>query len=159
MNPKINDYSVLLNDLRFAYNNFFIDEYGIVSDNDNKEYRDQRLATTLRFSLLYCSCIKNLYDIKYGTNRIGPNDYIFQALTNIYIFNSFMNICILEYQMYDDIGTGKAIYYPCEQMADFFFNNPNNKTILKAYLDSEMDNIIQIQEGKEAKTLKKESSY
>ena len=78
---------------------------------------------------------------------IGPRDYVFQALTNTSIFSSFMDICIREYQMYGDIGNGKTMYYPHEQMANFLFINYENKNIIKAYLDIEMDNIINIQKG------------
>ncbi len=151
-----NDYSSLLENLRYVYNNYFIDEKGIISDNDFKEYNDQKLAINLKFILLYCSCFKKIYIVKYGSEMIGPRDYIFQALTNTSIFNSFMDICIREYQMYGDIGTGNTMYYPYDQMANFLFINYDNKKIIKAYLDSEMDNIINIQNGlQESKKLTK----
>ena len=153
MYPKTHDYSFLLDDLRIAYNNYYLNQDDTLVDNNNKKIEDRKLAINLKFSLLYCLCFKKLYEI-HKDKTVNPNEYIFQALTNYHIFNSFMNICIREYQMYGDVGTGKVVYYPYEQIIHFFTIDYEKKNMLKAYLNSEMDNIINIQQNN-IKTLKK----
>ncbi len=155
MYPKTHDYSNLLDELKSAYFNYFLDSDGILYNNNYEETNDEKAKAEVMFSMIYWLFFEKMYELKKGKENVSPNECIHLAFNDYNIFNSFMNICILEYQMYDDIGTGNTIYYPYEQMADFFFNEPGNKKVLKHYLDIVMEDIIKIQEGKAQKLLRK----
>ena len=119
------DCSFLLNNLRYAYFNYDV--------NKDSKGRNSFLANNYKFSIVYCLAYRTLYRM----DSIDPADnmdnyYIAKALSDYGIFNSFMNNCINEYNIYGDVGTGKISYAPYESLALYIFNSPTRK---KTFMD------------------------
>ena len=129
------NYSLLLDILRYAHDNYQINKEGNIINDYNVVEQNNCAIATVRFSYLYSLAYKS----------IG-------AMENTFIdyktFNSFINICLNEYKIYSDIGTGKVLYFPCQGIADYIFMNDQYRNMLIDYLENV---IINIKEGNDIK--------
>lgn len=118
------DYSYLLDKIREEVNRNPLN----VRLDDN-EYG---LYYTFAYNYFYAY----IYLLEKRNIPVGDNirDVIFSDYNT---FNSFINNCVKEYEMFDEIGTGKVTYFPYQELADFLYvekrrniKNFINKTIL-----------------------------
>ena len=137
------DYSLLLDILRYAHDNYKFTKDGSVINNYGKEEKNSKLITNVKFSYLYCLAYKKM---------IINNDSNILALTDYSTFNSFMNICLNEYKIYSDIGTGNILYFPYQDLAAFIFEDISRKKLLFDYLNWELSYIVK-NENYKKKTL------
>ena len=152
------DFSYLLDNLKNTFNNF---RMGIdhvlytISYKNNKMDKDDtgynkngeidnsiENINGIRFSLLYCLAYRTLYTM----DSIDPIDnmneyYINKALNDYVVFNSFMNNCVGEYNVYGDIGTGNIIYAPYESLASYIFSSPSRKMTFMKFLTGEQKSL------------------
>lgn len=128
---KREDYSSLLNTLKEIST---INYYAL----DNNELEDEELIINSLFCKYYCFAYAHMIGVR--DNRDCPINRasIDQALSNYDVFNYFLNTCVDEYMLYDDIGTGKVVYVPYQPLADYFFSNPFRKEVLVNYVKNEL---------------------
>ena len=143
---KKNDYSDLLDVLKYAYENYKFTKDGSVINSYGKEEKNNKLIINVKFSYLYCLAYKKMII----SNGLKNNDSSILALTDYNTFNSFMNIFLNEYQIYSDICTGKVLYFPYQDLAAFILEDIIHKNLLFDYLNCELPNIF-----KKEKTKKK----
>lgn len=133
------DYSYLLDNLYLISGNYYLNSEGKIVSKSGRIETDPRMIINAEFYILYRKAYRSL--IEEGSNySIKDNNInLVEHMSADYNrFNYFINLCISEYNMYDDIGTGKVNYFPCQPLADFFFKNDVKKGILRAYLNSEL---------------------
>ena len=68
--------------------------------------------------------------------------FIDRALASYGLFNYFLNTCVGEYRIFDDIGTGKVTYIPYQPIADYFFSDPMKKEVLMTFLKNELKDVF-----------------
>ena len=133
MISKKNNYNYLLDSLR----DMTIDYY-IKRDNNLEVFAN----STIMFSSIYCLAYRNMHGVVGEMDNKKKQEYTYYALNDYGTFNSFINNCVNEYRMYNDIGTGNVLYIPYQELADFFFNDVYYKSILKNYVITQLEDII-----------------
>ena len=124
------DFGYLLDRLKEIANiNYF--------EVDDNEIDSESILTYSRFYQYYVYAYAYMLRVRNKKDSLINHDMVDRALSNYGIFNYFINTCIGEYKMYDDIGTGKVIYAPYQPLADFFFESEEKKEILMNYLRKE----------------------
>ena len=135
-------------DYRYSINYTLAIKYDILNQilADELYVMDLEPSEYTVFSYLYCLAYKKMII----SNGLKNNDSSILALTDYNTFNSFMNICLNEYQIYSDICTGKVLYFPYQDLAAFILEDIIHKNLLFDYLNCELPNIF-----KKEKTKKK----
>ena len=143
MISKKEDYSYLLDDLRSISYNYYLNYNGDIINKNGKIEKDDRIKLCVDFYALYCMAYKKMNDIKEKSPKKNiDRETIIRALASYEIFNYLINICIAEYRLYGDIGTGIVSYIPYEPLFDFFFEDNCRKETLVKYLNNELDNVL-----------------
>ena len=133
------DCSSLLDELRDISYNYYMNTKGEVIDKDGNVQDDEHINIKTKFYILYCMAYKALDEMnKQESLSKIDRQFIDRALTTYGMFDYFINVCIAEYRIYDEIGTGIVTYLPYKPLADFFFENNARKMILFNYLKSEI---------------------
>ena len=150
MISKRNDYSFLLDDLKATAEKYYVNNYGRVVDIDDKLVNDETIILNTKFYTLYCMAYKNLAEAidNYPIDNAMNEEFIKRALSDIDVFNSFINNCVSEYNMYNSVGTGYIMYFPYGLLSDFFFKNMIRTRILTQYLNNELANFLNKDEEK-----------
>ncbi len=150
------DYYDNLSKLRFYFENFTINVDGTVMDKKGQEVTDEKIITNTKFLFLYCLAYKNRMELISGEPINAINEEYFKKVLSDYkAFGLFMNICVNEYHVYDDVGTGNTIYFPFDAFISCFLRNEASKKILVDYIDHEIDNVSYLENGK--KLVKKDN--
>ena len=143
MVKKRYDYSLLLDSLRNIFDNYGMTIHGEVVNKNGDSVRNNQIIANMQFGVLYTLAYKQMMiDRKNEIKFVDSNVW---ALTDYNIFNSFMNNCLNEYSIYSDIGTGNVLYVPYQEIAKFIFENEFRKNVLVTFLNSEKENISNIQ--------------
>ena len=122
---------------------------GDILDINGEIQNDEQVIRNVKFCLLYCMAYKNMDDMNEKKKaNISEIEVIKRALASYGMFNYLINVCIAEYRLYDDIGTGKITYAPYQQLADFFFENETRKSFLVDYLVNNFEEIREIENTK-----------
>lgn len=146
------DYSYLLDNLRDIAYNYYLYYNGDIIGKDGKVKTDERLKTCVKFYMLYCLAYKNMMDMQENNpNKYIDRETIIRALASYDMFNYFINTCVGEYCIYDEIGTGMVTYNPYQPLADFFFEDESRKESLMNYLNSELANVFNNDEVRRVK--------
>ena len=142
----------LLDKLIFISENYSINN-GIIIDNNGEEIKNENIITRIKFYVLYSLAYKNLIE-SIDNIKIDnmSKQYANSVLLNSGVFNSFINNCISEYNMYGKIGTGYISYIPYSPLADYIFENEERKAIVYDYLNIEMQEYIDCQQKVAKKT-------
>ena len=149
MTFKKQDCGYLLDDLREASYKYYVNNNGEILDINGEIQNDERVIRNVKFYILYCMAYKNMDDMnKTKTSNVIEKELINRALASYGMFNYLINICIAEYRLYDEIGTGKITYAPYQKVADFFFENETRKAFLVDYLASNFEEICEIENAK-----------
>ena len=140
MISKRHDFSDLLNKLKFISENYYINDKGIVISKNGDEVKDENIITSINFYILYSLAYKKMIEIvdNVKIDSAINIEYINFVLSKSGVFNSFINNCISEFNMYEKIGTGYISYIPYKPLADYIFENEKRKSILYDYLNIEM---------------------
>ena len=141
MNSKREDYSYLLDELSSIVYGYRCKEGVLVDENDEPVSDDINKKDA--FYLLYNHAYT--YADTYATEDTVGDDYEpFFVLKSYDEFNFLINTMLREYQVFNDVGTGKVSYYPYEKMAEYLFSgeeyefNDTKKTIIN-YLETVFD--------------------
>jgi len=139
---EYNDYRLLLDNLKYAYENYGMDREGIVYNLKGEKVTNERVISNRRFSILYCLGYRTTMGMKSGNPIENIDDnYINQALNDYRCFNTFMNIIVnygYDYANY-------SIDFDAEQIISYIIRNKARRTVLKEYLKCEAENIANIQ--------------
>lgn len=139
MISKRENYNYLLDNLREV-----TEEYYTKKDINEEVYS----TSIVMFSQLYCLAYRYKNGIVGQVSNDKKNEFAYYALNDYNTFNSFINNCVNEYRMYNELGTGKVLYVPYQELADFFFSDNYYKSVLTNYLRSELEELITIDEEK-----------
>ena len=139
MISKKGDYSYLLDELKEFYNNYQLTMDDKIFDLNGEEQTDYEITTKLRFARTYCLAYAVVDTIDTKEIPKKSKEYIERVFGSYGMFNYFINTCLGEYRIYEDIGTGKVNYYPYQLLADFFFGLDLMKNILIDYLKIEFE--------------------
>ena len=139
MISKKEDYSYLLDDLGEVSNNYSWNNKGEVVDLNNVVCEDSEIELKIRFFTLYSLAYRYNDSEEENTLPEMTNAYKERILSSYNIFNYFINTCLCEYRIYNDLGTGKVMYYPYQKIADFFFGTKELKSLVLDYLKSEIE--------------------
>ena len=138
---KREDYSYLLDELSDIVYGYRY-KYGVLVDKNDEPVSDD-INKKNGFYLLY----NHAYCFADDTNTESTvrEDYEpFFILKSYDMFNFLINTMLMEYQVYNDVGTGKVNYFPYEKMAEYLFSgeeheyNDTKKTIID-YLTTVFD--------------------
>ncbi len=142
------DYSYLLDNLKQVASHYYFNNEGLIVSYDGRVEKDFRIVINAEFYNLYRRAYKELME-KGCDCKISENnrDLVNHMLMDYDKFNYFINTCIGEYQLYNDIGTGKVSYIPYQSLADFFFKNDVKKGILKTYLKVELKDTLEMNQS------------
>ncbi len=149
MISKRNDFSHILDDLFIASQNYNLNSDGVVVNHDNQEIKDDSVIYNTKMYTLYCMAYKEVAELRDGCPiKNINNDFIKRVLTDYDTFNSFVNNCIVEFNMYNGVGTGNISYFPNDALAKYFFSDINRTmfldnylcVVLKDYLNNELVN-------------------
>ena len=125
------NYSYLLDNLKeIANTNYY--------NLDNDEIDSESIIIYSKFYQYYVYAYAYMLRVRDKKVSLFNRDMVDRALSNYGVFNYFINTCIGEYSIYDDIGTGKIVYAPYQPIADFFFENEDRKEVLMNYLKKEL---------------------
>ena len=134
------DCSSLLDELRDISNNYYMNNNGEIINKDGEIVNDEEIISKTKLYILYCMAYKVIDEAnKKESIKVIDKAFITRALTSYGMFNYFINVCLGEYRIYDDIGTGMVSYVPYQPLADFFFENDFRKEILLDYLKKKLD--------------------
>ena len=128
------DYSELLEKLRKIYHSYYLQNGLVYKNSDYQEENDECIIANVRFVNLYCIAYI-MFDDSVNTTE--------KALTDKGVFNIFINTCLNEYKIYEEIATGNMQYIP-SKLAKYIFYNAERREIVRDYLMSEKDNIARI---------------
>lgn len=134
----------LLNNLRMIAENFKINEEGFVVDQNGEQETNEANIIRMKFCVLYVSAYKHLLEsfdnkLTYVINE----EFVNRALSDYGVFRSFINNCVIEYNMYNTVGTGNISYFPFQALADELVNI-RTKDFLIDYLKCELGKDIDI---------------
>ncbi len=149
MSFKKQDYSYLLDNLRDLSRVYSLDLTGEVINKDGQVENNERVKNSLKFDILYCMAYRKMdtYREKNPSNTFDRQT-VDRALASYGMFTYFINTCVGEYGIYDDIGTGEVTYIPYQPLADFFFEDETRKEILMNYLRDELKNVFENESDK-----------
>lgn len=99
------DYSYLLDDLKRIIK--LRQSKRIVNDDDKIKYS---------FAINYLYAYQYMLDTR---NMEGNNSITSEPFSDYKTFNSFINECIKEYSIYDEFCTGKKMYFPNHEIAEY----------------------------------------
>ena len=132
------EYDSWLEELQNICRNYQLDLIGDVFDNENKIQTDENICLKTSMYFAYCNAYKYyIYEMERPL-KADDNAIYTRALYDYGIFNSFISNCVIEYRMYNHIGTGKISYYPYYDIADFFFKEFSKVKILEEYIKNKL---------------------
>lgn len=125
------------------YSNLLLELMNIANSNYQN---DEKVFVNSMFAKCYCyAYMRGVYN---QDNFLINKDLVDEVLSNHKVFNYFINTCIMEYNIYGEVGSGKITYAPYQRLADFFFEDENRKEILINYLQSEIKDVFNIEKAK-----------
>ena len=135
------NYNYLLDKIKKECDSHHVNEQGVVLDLNGEEETNERVIANVNFG--------NLYHMAYNaTKKIAHNGTInsmemYQKLAyyDYSTFNSFINNCINECRVYNDIGGGEFFYIPYQELANYMLNNEETKNIVIEYLKCEFKDL------------------
>ena len=137
----------LLNNLRTVADNYKINSEGLVIYKDGEQETNEKNIIRMKFCVLYVSAYKHfLESIDDKTYEINE-EFVQRALSDYGVFRSFINNCVVEFNMYDTIGTGNISYFPYQALAKELIDF-NNKQFIVDYLMCELGNDLDITRNK-----------
>ena len=151
MMSKRKDFSYLLEKFRNVYENYHVDRHGVIVDKNHEILMNQNTLSCVYFCNLYCEAYREfakLVDYTRNNKMVDDSNYkgkefVNRVLSDDKVFNSFMNNLIIEYKMYDQVGTGKISYTPFSVISDYIFENYERTYIIYAFLKNELKNVIE----------------
>ena len=143
---EVKDYSFLLDNLKRISENYSIDGSGNIVNKDGDIETNEYIIINTKFYNLYCMAYKDLAEVldNYPIETID-RAFINRALSDYHTFNRFINNCIVEYKMYDDLGTQKISYTPNSVLSRGCFRN---KWVVYDYLKCELSEIFNNEDNK-----------
>ncbi len=147
MITRRSNYNTLLDNLKKISENYHVNEEGIICNKNNEEETNERILAGFNFMILY----RMAY---YATKQIAHDGSIDEKLYNNLVFmdystfNSFINNCVNECNMYNDIGGDEFSYIPYQELASYMLDNEDYKKIVVDYLKSVFKDTLSFEKGR-----------
>lgn len=132
------EYDSWLEELQIISRNYQLDLIGDVFDNEDKIQTDENICLKTSMYFAYCNAYKNYINEIEKPLKVDDIAIYTRALYDYGVFNSFISNCIIEYRMYNHIGTGKISYNPYYDIAEFFFKDLSKVKILEEYIKNKL---------------------
>ena len=116
---------------------------GKVVNDQGEVVNDDHIITNTTFYSLYCMAYKSFDEVKNNKQvEVIDRAFVDRALSTYGLFNYFLNTCVGEYRIFDEIGTGNVTYEPYQPIADYFFSDPMKKEVLMSFLKNELKDVF-----------------
>ena len=141
MYPKRDNYNYLLDELgSIVYGYRYKD--GRRVDKEGNPVSDEiniKDSFYLLYNHAYCYADDPSVEL-----TVGDDYEPFYILKSYDEFNFLINTMLMEYRVFNDVGTGKVSYFPYEKMAEYLFSeekyeNDNTKKTIIDYLTTVFD--------------------
>ena len=149
---KRKEYLEELRNLRTVAENLKVDNNSILVDKNGEVEKNEGNIIRMKFCILYVLAYKKFLESIDNKGTFEVNDgFVERVLSDYNIYRSIINNSIVEYNMYNQIGTGNISYFPYQVLANSLFNEKNIPTVT-SYLKSEFKKDLDITE-KQGKSL------
>ena len=141
---KREDCSYLLDEMSTIYENARFKDGMLIDKDDNHVSAD--VDNKFSFYLLYMETYREIDDP--SIEATVREDYEpFYIAKSYNMFNTIINILLMEYQVYGDINTSKVNYYPYEKAIDYLFRGEYGKYAVEEILEARKATIINFLES------------
>ena len=141
---KRKEYQEELRNLKTVAENLKVNNEGVVVDNNGEPEKNEGNIIRMKFCILYVYAYKQFLENIENMGTFEVNDeFIERVLSDYEVYHSFINNSIIEYNMYNGIGTRNISYLPYQVLANSLFSRNNIQTVTN-YLKWEFKNDLDI---------------